>query len=76
MIPEMKAVDSSNVAKIGYHADSRTLHVLFKSGGHYTYADVPPELHKNLMDAPSKTNFLRSMVFGKHTHTKVNADAG
>lgn len=69
MIPQMQPVESSNIAAVGH--DGKDLHVRFKSGGLYRYADVPASVHQQMLAAPSKTNFLRATVIGKHTHTKV-----
>ncbi len=50
---ERKTVDSSNIASIGYDAETATMHVEFHSGRVYEYADVPAEEHANLLAAPS-----------------------
>jgi KTSC domain len=63
--------DSSNIAVIGYHPQSQTLHVVFHNGGHYTYHHVDPKLHDQLMKAPSKGAFLHKHIKGRHRFTKL-----
>lgn len=53
---------SSNIAGIGYEAESRTLYVQFKSAGIYRYDDVPPEAHEGFMNAKS---------IGQHFHRHI-----
>ena len=59
---ELTPVESSNVAAIGYDADSRELRVQFKGGAIYRYVGVPPEVHTALMGAPSKGSAVRSLL--------------
>ena len=57
-----KPVESSNICAIGYDPASKILELEFGIGvdmGHstnrlYQYFDVPFEVHRDLMDAPSK----------------------
>lgn len=63
---EMREVESSNIAKVGYDATRQVLAVQFKSAGKvYHYENVPPELHDKLMASPSKGTFLRQNVIGR-----------
>lgn len=39
---------SKAVSEIGYDADSRTLRLVFRSGGRYDYLDVDPEVYQGL----------------------------
>lgn len=50
---ELKPVLSSNIDAVGYHQDSRTLHVRFTSGATYQYRDVDPAEHEALIHAKS-----------------------
>lgn len=56
------SVVSSNLASVGYDAQSRTLEVQFKAGSIYQYADVPEPLYRGLMTAPSKGSYLDRFV--------------
>lgn len=48
---EMKEVESSNIAKIGYDNATETLYVKFKGSGLYSYAGVPEEDFQFLLEA-------------------------
>lgn len=50
---QLTPVTSSNIDAVGYHEDSRTLHIRFAFGSTYTYRDVAPEEHENLIAAKS-----------------------
>lgn len=50
---ELKPVNSSSLAAVGYDATTRTLVLEFKNGGTYAYFDVPPSRHRALLAAPS-----------------------
>jgi hypothetical protein len=59
---ELIYVDSTNVEQIGYDERERELHVIFKSGRHYIYSDVPEEVYRNFIDASSKGTYLNSTI--------------
>lgn len=50
-----KAVSSTIVARIGYHAESAVLEVEFLSGAVYHYFDVLELVYTGLISAPSTT---------------------
>lgn len=62
----LTAVESNQVAAIGYDAASGTMAVTFTRGpGHvYHYPNVPPELHQQFLEADSIGSF-----FGQHIKT-------
>lgn len=70
-IPDMKPVESSNLKAVGYDPDARSLHVQFKSGGHYAYANVPPEAHQAFMNADSKGEHFQQNILKKYDTAKV-----
>jgi hypothetical protein len=51
-------VDSSNVDQIGYDEYEGEAHVFFKSGRHYIYSEVTPEVWERFRDSPSKGRFV------------------
>lgn len=57
-----EAVESSNVAEIGY-AGGRLV-VLFRGGGLYVYDGVREQLYADLQVAPSKGRWLQRFVVG------------
>jgi hypothetical protein len=45
--------DSTAIEAVGHDADSKTLHVRFRSGKTYAYPEVSPEAHSRFMSAES-----------------------
>lgn len=68
-IPDLTAVESSNISHIGWH-DGKAW-VRFKSGGIYHYAGVPKELHDQFMKADSKGRFFKDNILNKYQHQKI-----
>lgn len=69
-IPTMTPVVSSQIESVGHDPETNTLHVRFKRGGHYSYADVTEEKYENFLAAPSLGKFLGSHIKGVHPFTK------
>jgi hypothetical protein len=65
----MYPVASSNVAEIGYSAARLELYIRFKSGGFYTYFEVPGEVWEGLRAAESKGVYV-------HTHLARRREDG
>lgn len=55
-------VDSSNIASIGYDANSETLEIEFSSGTIYQYFKVPGRTHSGLMAARSKGSYFNKYL--------------
>jgi len=51
--PEMHPVSSSNIASVGYDAESQTVYVAFLNGSKYAYKGVSSQEFENLRTAPS-----------------------
>jgi hypothetical protein len=64
-------VSSSNIASIGYDADSQTLEIEFLNGGVYQYFDVPTYVHEELMNASSHGQYLAQNIKGIYRFSKV-----
>lgn len=63
--PDIKWVitpDSSNVSRVFYHADTKTIGVQFVSGGLYSYLGATEEIYENLVHAPSVGKYLNAVV--------------
>jgi hypothetical protein len=54
--------DSANVARVFYHADTKTIGVQFCSGGLYSYLGASEEIYENLVHAPSVGGYLHDVV--------------
>ena len=59
---DMKAVESSNIAAIGYDAEDKRLRVTFKSGATYDYLNVEPETHDALIGADSVGSAFHRLI--------------
>lgn len=59
---DMVLVDSSNIASVGYNAESALLRVQFRNGGMYEYSGVQPEVHAGLLKASSAGGYFHSMI--------------
>jgi len=66
-----QSVTSSNIASIGYDADSQTLEVEFLNGGIYQYFDVPAHVYEELMSAGSHGQYLARNIKGVYRYSKV-----
>lgn len=69
--PKMRPMPgSSTISEMGYDHDAKQLFIRFKSGGLYSYADVPPEMHEALTSAKSVGTHFHAHVRGKFKHKK------
>lgn len=69
-------VVSSNLAAVGYNADDLLLEVQFldregKAGAVYEYRQVPPQVHRALMQAESKGQFFNAQIKDRYPFRKV-----
>lgn len=62
MIP----LSSSALVSVGYDETTRVLQVQFSSGRTYIHHDVPEEVFKDLLDAPSAGSYYASNVKGQY----------
>ena len=61
-MPDMRPVNSSNIAKIGYDVRDQELHVEFTNGARHAYQGVAPSDYAALAGAES---------VGKHFHAAI-----
>ena len=57
-MPEMQPVSSSNIAAVGYDAESQSVYIQFLNGSTYVYKGVPEHEFENLRTAPSVGSYL------------------
>jgi hypothetical protein len=57
-------VHSQALAAVGYSKRLHALEVEFVNGAIYRYSNVPPEIYRELLDAPSKAQFYDANVRG------------
>lgn len=66
-----EAVQSSNIASIGYDENSATLEIEFLNGGVYQYFDVPKNIFNEIMEAGSHGQYLAQNIKGHYRFSKV-----
>lgn len=59
---DMTPVSSSNIAAIGYDADTKTLAVQFNNGRLYRYTGVPNGEYQNLLNASSVGSYFAANI--------------
>jgi hypothetical protein len=59
---EMIPVTSSNLAAIGYDADTATLRIQFIRSGSYDYQGVPQDVYDGLLMATSKGQYFDQFI--------------
>ncbi|MBL8802499.1 MAG: KTSC domain-containing protein [Planctomycetes bacterium] len=57
-MPDMKPVNSSNIAAVGYDAANQAVYVQFLNGSTYAYKGVPEHEFENLRTASSVGSYL------------------
>jgi len=55
-------VSSSNLASVGYDAQTQTLEIEFLNGGIYQYYSVPENRYTGLMSASSKGEYFDAFI--------------
>lgn len=68
---ERVPVTSSNVAAVGYDAETETLEVEFNNGSVYQYLAVPENEHQALMQADSVGRHLNTFIKGTYAYQPV-----
>ncbi|MCX2864605.1 KTSC domain-containing protein [Paucibacter sp. PLA-PC-4] len=64
-------VSSSNIASVGYDADSSTLEIEFNNGTVYQYFDVNENVYNELIGAQSIGGYLAANIKGRYRYSKV-----
>ncbi len=59
---ERKRVNSSKIRAVGYDPKSQVLEMEFSDGKLIQYRGVSPEIHRQLMAAPSPTSFFEDKI--------------
>ena len=64
-------VSSSNIASVGYDAESSTLEVEFNNGSLYQYFDVSENVFHELLSASSVGSYFANNVKGHYRFSKL-----
>lgn len=65
------AVDSSNLASVGYDSNNKLLEVEFNSGSIYEYFNVPEQEHLNLMSAQSHGKYFIANIRNDYRFSRI-----
>ena len=68
---QRKSVASSNIASVGYDANTETLEVEFLNGSIYQYYNVPLNMYDLLMAESSKGRFLNAYIKNAYPYSRV-----
>ena len=68
---DRREVASSNVRAVGYDEGTQTLEVEFHSGGVYQYYGVPVHVYREMMQAPSKGQFVNREIRNGYPYSRV-----
>ncbi len=68
---KMTPVISSNIKEIGHDPAGKVLHITFKNGKTYEYADVPAFKHEELLAAESQTKHFNMYIRPAHKCTPL-----
>jgi hypothetical protein len=62
---------SSNVISAGYDQDTQTLEIEFRQSGIYQYYNIPADLARQFLEAPSKGQFLNTYIKNAYPYSRV-----
>jgi hypothetical protein len=67
-------IQSSNIARAGFDADSGVMEIEFHNGTRGRYRGVTPEKFDAFMSAESKGRFLSAEIKGQYEYERVEAE--
>ena len=62
----MEMVDSTNVYKLGYHADSNTMWAEYRNGKVYSYKGVPEKIFQQAKESESVGSYISRNIKGRY----------
>jgi hypothetical protein len=68
---ERESVRSSNLASVGYDANSKTLEIEFKNRRVYQYFQVPAMEYLSLINAESVGRYFSAEIRGAYDETEI-----
>ena len=68
---ERKRVSAGAIRSVGYDQASRTLEIEFTSGSIIQYANVPAEVHRRFLAAPTLISFFRDNIEEEYSTRRV-----
>ncbi len=68
---ERTAVESKDIAIVGYDKQKSLLEIVFRQGGVYHYSGVPADVHESLMKASSIGTYFNRNIKEAYKYTKI-----
>jgi hypothetical protein len=68
---ERRRVNSSKIRSVGYDPRAQLLEIEFSDGKVLAYRGVSPEVHRQLMAAPSLTSFFEDKIDENFPSTRL-----
>lgn len=68
----LQPLPSSSIAAAGYDREHNALRLRYVGGATYDYLDVPPEVFNDLLNAPSKGQFVNGHIKPRFAYRRVN----
>ena len=68
---KLQKVESDMLVAAGYDQKSRTLQVIFRTGGAYRYKNVPAYRYTELMSADSIGKYMHRHIIGHYDYERV-----
>lgn len=65
-------VNSSDINAVDYDNQTRTLTILFHSGGKYEFYNVPLNVYDSLLSAQSKGRYFDKFIKHYYRYQKIN----
>ena len=69
---KLMTVHSDAIHAIGYDRERLLLEVVFKGGGIYRYAHVPPQIVRKFFASPSKGRFFQDNIRGTFAMHRIS----
>ena len=66
-----EAVESRNIASIGFHVELRVLEIEFRNRALYRYFAVPPSIFEGMQKAESKGRYFSQTIRGRFEYHRL-----
>jgi hypothetical protein len=71
LVPKLRSVESSCVARVGYDPDAEEAYVEFHNSGLYAYRGVSPRVYEEFLAAASKGTFVNEEIKPRYPYRKA-----
>ena len=65
-------LDSDMVLGVRYHADTRAMDIVFRTGDKYRYKRVPQEEYEGLLKADSHGQYMHKHILGHYEYERID----